>query len=390
MNEQNILNTASGGYPESLIDILKKLTMMDGVSGDEKPVRDFIIERIKDRVDSWYVDNMGNLITFKKGTGLNRKVMLAAHMDEVGLLITGINDNGLLKFKAVGGIDTRVLVGKRVRIGKDGVPGVIGYKPIHLQDSTERQSTVKKSGLTIDIGAKDRDQAEQSVSVGDTAAFDYDPVEFGDHKVMAKALDDRVGCVILTELLKSRYSFDLYGCFTVQEEIGLKGAKAASYAVVPDVAIILEGTTCYDLTGTSEHMMSTRLGDGPSLTVMDRSVISDRDLLKHITRTADKLGIPWQVKRTISGGTDAGRIQVSGKGVRVCPIAVPCRYIHTPVSVMDKRDFFHTLKLAEGTLAELADWLTGDGDTDVKDSARGTAHTTGLDQNQFWKGKSDV
>ena len=161
----------------------------------------------------------------------------------------------VLKFKAVGGIDTRVLVGKRVRIGKDGVPGVIGYKPIHLQDSTERQSTVKKSGLTIDIGAKDRDQAEQSVSVGDTAAFDYDPVEFGDHKVMAKALDDRVGCVILTELLKSRYSFDLYGCFTVQEEIGLKGAKAASYAVVPDVAIILEGTTCYDLTGTSEHMI---------------------------------------------------------------------------------------------------------------------------------------
>ena len=223
--------------------------------------------------------------------------------------------------------------------------------------------------------------------MGDTAVFDYDPVEFGDHKVMAKALDDRVGCVILTELLKSRYSFDLYGCFTVQEEIGLKGAKAASYAVVPDVAIILEGTTCYDLTGTSEHMMSTRLGDGPSLTVMDRSVISDRDLLKHITRTADKLGIPWQVKRTISGGTDAGRIQVSGKGVRVCPIAVPCRYIHTPVSVMDKRDFFHTLKLAEGTLAELADWLTGDGDTDVKDSARGTAHTTGLDQNQFGRGK---
>ena len=120
MNEQNILNTASAGYHESLIDTLKKLTMMDGVSGDEKPVRDFIIERIKDRVDSWYVDNMGNLITFKKGTGLNRKVMLAAHMDEVGLLITGINDNGLLKFKAVGGIDTRVLVGKRVRIGKDG------------------------------------------------------------------------------------------------------------------------------------------------------------------------------------------------------------------------------------------------------------------------------
>ena len=359
MIEQGInKDTVSGKYPEYLIGTLKELTMADGVSGDEKPVRDFIIDKIKDRVDSWHVDNMGNLIAFKKGTGLNRKVMLAAHMDEVGLLITGINENGLLKFKAVGGIETRALVGKRVRIGKDRVPGVIGYKPVHLQDANERKSPVKKSGLTIDIGAKDRDQAEQSVSVGDTAAFAYDPVEFGEHRLMAKALDDRVGCTLLMELLKNRYPFDLYGCFTVQEEIGLKGAKAASFAVSPDTAIVLEGTTCYDLTGTSEHMMSTRLGDGPALTVMDRSVISDRSLFKFIVQTAEELGIPWQVKRTISGGTDAGRIQVSGTGVRVCTIAVPCRYIHTPVSVMDKRDFFHAMKLAENTLSRLTDWLS--------------------------------
>ncbi|NLW02307.1 MAG: M42 family metallopeptidase [Clostridiaceae bacterium] len=354
---------ASREYPESLIDTLKKLTMLDGVSGDEKPVRDFIMERIKDRADSWHVDNIGNLIVFSKGTGLGKKVMLAAHMDEVGLLITGINDNGLIKFKTVGGIEPRVLVGKRVRIGKDRVPGVIGYKPVHLQDSSERKNAVKKSGLTIDIGAKDREQAEESVAVGDTAAFDYDPVEFGDHKLMAKALDNRVGCVMLAELLGGRYPFDLYGCFTVQEEIGLKGAKAASYAVEPDAAIILEGTTCYDLTGTDEHMMSTRLGDGPALTVMDRSVIPDRDLYRFITHTAKSLGIPWQVKRTISGGTDAGRIQVSGRGVKVCTISVPCRYIHTPVSVMDKRDFFNTLKLAEATLAGLAGWFTRDGNS---------------------------
>ena len=379
MIEHGVLSTASGEYPESLIDTLKKLTMLDGVSGDEKPVRDFIIELIKDRADSWHVDNIGNLIAFRKGTGLGKKVMLAAHMDEVGLLITGINDNGLLKFKAVGGIETRVLVGKRVRIGKDRVPGVIGYKPIHLQDDSERKSTVKKSGLTIDIGAKDREQAEASVSVGDTAAFDYDPVEFGDQKLMAKALDNRVGCALLAELLKDRYPFDVYGCFTVQEEIGLKGAKAASYAVEPDAAIILEGTTCYDLTGTDEHMMSTRLGDGPALTVMDRSVISDRGLFRFITHTAERLGIPWQVKRTISGGTDAGRIQVSGRGVKVCTISVPCRYIHTPVSIMDKRDFFNVLKLAEGTLAGLAGWFSEDGN----------AGAYGLDQNQSG-GESDV
>lgn len=352
---------ASGECPEHLIDMLKKLTMTDGVSGDEDPVRNLIIEKIKDHADAWHVDNMGNLIAYKKGTWLNRKVMLAAHMDEVGLLITGINENGLLKFKNVGGIETRALVGKRIRIGQDRVPGIIGYKPIHLQDANERKSAVKKSGLTIDIGARDREQAEQSVAVGDTAAFDYDPVEFGDQKMMAKALDDRVGCAILTELLKNRYPFDVYGCFTVQEEIGLKGAKAASYAVAPDVAIVLEGTTCYDLTETEEHMMSTRLGDGPALTVMDRSVISDRDLLRFIIRTAERRGIPWQTKRTVSGGTDAGRIQVSGTGVRVCTIAVPCRYIHTPVSVMDKRDFFNALKLAEETLAGLADWFKAGG-----------------------------
>lgn len=359
MNSHDVFYAIGGKSPESLTETLKKLVMLDGVSGDEKPVRDFIIEIIKYHVDSWHVDNMGNLIAFKKGTGMGKKVMLAAHMDEVGLLITGIGDNGLLRFKPVGGIEPRVLAGKRVRIGKDRVPGVIGYKPIHLQDSSERKSPVKKSALSIDIGVKDRDQAEQWVSVGDTAAFDYDPVEFGDSKIMAKALDDRAGCAILAELLRDRYPFDLYGCFTVQEEIGLKGARAASYAVAPDVAIVLEGTTCYDLTGTDEHMISTRLGHGPALTVMDRSVISDMDLLRFIADTAEKTGIPWQVKRTVSGGTDAGRIQVSGSGVRVCTIAVPCRYIHTPVSVMDKRDFFHTLELAKASLAGLEGWFAG-------------------------------
>jgi len=362
-----------------LIGTLKKLTMLDGVSGDEKPVRDFITEKIRDRADSLHVDNIGNLIAFRKGTGMNKKVMLAAHMDEVGLLVTGINDNGLLKFKTVGGIEPRVLVGKRVRIGKDRVPGVIGYKPVHLQDASERKSPVKKSGLAIDIGAKDREQAEQSVAVGDRAAFDYDPVEFGNNKLMAKALDNRVGCAMLIELLGGRYPFDLYCCFTVQEEIGLKGAKAAAYAVEPDAAIILEGTTCYDLTGTDEHMVSTRLGDGPALTVMDRSVISDRGLFRFISRTAERLGIPWQVKSTVTGGTDAGRIQVSGRGVKVCTLSVPCRYIHTPVSVMDKRDFFHALKLAEETLAGLAGWLEGEG----------SVGEVGLGQNQPG-GESDV
>jgi len=343
---------------QKLIERLRDLTRLDGVSGSEKPVRDYLTELVKNHVDSYWVDANGNLITYKKGTEGGPRVMLAAHMDEVGLMVTGINSDGLLKFHTVGGIEARVLVGKRVRIGEKRIPGVIGYKPIHLQSPGERKGTVNKKSLTIDIGVKDKEQAEQCVEIGDMAAFDYDPVDFGDHKLMAKALDDRAGCAVLAELLKNSYPFDLYGCFTVQEEIGLKGAKTASYAGNPDIAIVLEGTTCFDVTGTSEHMMSTWLGKGPALTIMDRSVINDRELLRFVTDLADAAKIPWQYKKTISGGTDAGRIQVSREGVKVVTMAVPCRYIHTPTSIMDTRDFIHMLKLAEETLKQLPQWYT--------------------------------
>mgnify|MGYP000909805881 CR=1 FL=1 len=335
------------------LENLKKLTALDGVSGEEKPVRDYIISQIKDYVDDYYVDNIGNLITYKKGTGNGPKVMLDAHMDEVGLLITQINSDGLLKFRTIGGIEDRVLVGKRVRIGENKVPGVIGFKPLHLQSSKERTGTVDKKQLTIDIGAKDKEQAALKVEIGDLAAFAYDPVEFGDNKMMAKALDDRAGCAVLIELLKHNYECDIYGCFTVQEEIGLKGARTSTFQVKPDIAFVLEGTTCYDVPDTKEYRMSTVCGNGPALTVMDRTVIADKDLLRHITKTAESNGIPYQFKHTITGGTNAGKIQTGGTGAKVAVIAVPCRYIHSPVSVMDISDFENTIKLAKKVLETL-------------------------------------
>jgi endoglucanase len=335
------------------LETLKKLTSLNGVSGDEAAVRDFILSEIKECVDEYHVDNLGNLITFKKGTGKGPKVMLDAHMDEVGLMVTHINSDGLLKFHTIGGIEARALVGKRVLVGENGIPGVIGYKPIHLQDDNERKGAVKKKQLTIDIGAKDKEDAERYVEAGDTVSFAYEPVEFGDNKLMAKALDNRVGCTVLMELLKGSYECDVYGCFTVQEEIGLKGAKTASFNVMPDVALILEGTTCYDLPPTKGQSMSTICGKGPALTIMDRQVIADRDFLTLITDTARVFNIPYQYKKTISGGTDAGRIQVNGTGVKVAVIAVPCRYIHTPVSVMDISDFENMLKLAGKVLNTL-------------------------------------
>lgn len=334
-------------------EILKKLTALDGVSGEEGPVREFIMSQIKDHVDECFVDNLGNLIAYKKGRGKGPKIMLDAHMDEVGLLVTQITSDGLIKFQTVGGIESRVLVGKRVRIGENGVPGIIGYKPIHLQEKDERSGAVDKKKLTIDIGAKSREQAEEKVEIGDTVAFAYDPVEFGDNKLMAKALDDRVGCAVLTELLKGSYECDVYGCFTVQEEIGLKGAKTAAFRVMPDIALVFEGTTCYDVPDTKEQSMSTRSGKGPALTIMDRSVIADRDLVSLIVDVARSNDIPFQFKQTITGGTNAGRIQVNGTGVRVAAIAAPCRYIHTPVSVIDKNDFENMLRLSRKVLEVL-------------------------------------
>lgn len=347
---------------------LKKLTALDGVSGEEKPVRDYIISKIKNYVDDYYVDNIGNLITYKRGKGNGPKVMLDAHMDEVGLMVSHINSDGLLKFQTVGGIEGRILVGKRVRIGENAIPGVIGLKPVHLQSPKERNGSVDIKQLTIDIGAKDKEQAAGKVEVGDYVSFAYDPVEFGDNKFMAKALDDRVGCAVLIELLKHNYECDIYGCFTVQEEVGLKGAKTASFQVNPDFALILEGTTCYDLPDTKEYNMSTVCGDGPVLTLMDRSVITDRDFVNHIIDVARIYGIPYQFKRTISGGTNAGRIQANAKGVKVGVIAVPCRYIHTPVSVMDITDFDNMLKLAKKVLETFPkgdERLIGAGETNI-------------------------
>lgn len=355
MSEQfSSLDMGAGPDPYAL---LKELTCLHGGSGDEGPVREKLAGLVRPYVDELWEDAAGNLICLKKGTGTGPRVMLAAHMDEVSLMMTGVAELGLIRFRTVGGIDPRILIGKRVLVGPDRVPGVIGVKPIHLQTAGDRKTALKIKDLRIDIGAQDKAQAEGWVKPGDRAVFDYEPVEFGEGKLMAKALDDRAGCAILAFLLTQRQAYDLYGCFTVQEEVGLRGAKTASYAVNPEYALILEGTTCYDVPDTKEHLMSTWQGRGPALTVMDRAVISNRPFVDFITEVADREGVPYQFKQTLSGGTDAGRIQANGEGVRVATMAVPCRYIHTPVSVMDRRDFDAMLKLSAAVLAALPEFF---------------------------------
>lgn len=343
-----------------MINKLMELTRLDGISGDEQPIRQAIIESIKDQALQYRADNIGNLIVNAKTSGKhNFTVMLSAHMDEVGFMITGLTDDGKLKFATVGGMDPRILISQQVRVGDKKLPGVIGYKSIHLQDKTERESVVKLKNLYIDIGAKDREQAENLVTPGDYAAFASEPVLFGKNRLKAKALDDRAGCVIQMELLKEIWPFELVACFTVQEEVGLRGARVAANRVQPDIAVILEGTTCADVPGVKEHETSTALGKGPAISFADRTSIGDRELIDHFVETAEAGSIPYQWKQTVSGGNDAGRIQTSGKGVRVITVSVPCRYIHSPVSCLDTRDFENMHRLVRAALLNLPQLLKG-------------------------------
>jgi putative aminopeptidase FrvX len=338
--------------------VLKELSEAFGVSGCEDEVRGIIVEAIKDHVDEYRVDSMGNLIVLKRGTGESElKVMVAAHMDEIGLMITHIDEeSGALRFRPVGGIDDRILLSKVVLIGKNRLPGVIGVKPIHLLKEEERHQVVKVDQMAIDIGAKSREEAEKVVKIGDYATFATDfcqLTEDGLRTVKGKAFDDRAGCAVLIELLKERYPFDLYPVFTVQEEVGLRGARVAAYAIEPDVAFALEGTICDDMPKKKDVSPTTQLGAGPAITIMDRSFIADRDLVKLLVETAEELGIPYQFKQPGLGGTDAGAIHLSKEGIPSATVAVPCRYIHSPACLLSLEDFDNAVRLMRAALGKL-------------------------------------
>lgn len=328
-----------------MAEVLRRLTEASGVSGNEKEVREIILELAAETGAEVSVDRIGNVIARKKGRKGSKKVMVAAHMDEIGFIISSISENGMLKFKVVGGIDQRILLSKRVLIGKNRVPGIIGVKAIHLQEPKERNTVINQKQMYIDIGARSMEEAQKLVQIGDYACFDSTFVRFGDNKVKAKALDDRVGCAILLELLKENYDIDLIACFTVQEEIGLRGAQVAAWHVEPDMAVVVEGTTCADIPDVPEHMHTTRMGKGPAISFMDRTSIVHPELFKQMVETAEKHSIPYQIKENVSGGNDAGSIHKSRGGVPAVVVSVPCRYIHSPSSMMDMNDYNNTIRL---------------------------------------------
>lgn len=318
--------------------LLKTLCETHGVSGDESRVRELLIEQVRPYADRITVDVMGNLIVYKKGVSAEKTVMLCAHMDEVGLIISAVTDNGYLKFKTVGGIDARVLVGKRVVVGPNNVTGIISLKAIHLQTKDERTAAVKEKQLYIDIGAKDRADAERVVSLGDYAAFDTSFGDFGNGCWKAKAFDDRCGCAVLAQLVQEPCVYDTYFCFTVQEEVGCRGAQIAANRVGADVALVLESTTCSDVSGAPKHLEVTTLGGGAAFSTLDRGSYSDPALTKKLYTMAQAAGISVQYKRTTMGGNDARAVQTAVGGCKTCAVSVPCRYLHSPVSVVAKSD----------------------------------------------------
>lgn len=333
--------------------LLKQLTEASGVSGNEKEVRDMIIKELEDYVDEIKTDGIGNLIVYKKGKKNSNTIMVTAHMDEVGLMIKNINELGLLEFIPVGGIDKRILVSKAVMVGPDKIPGVIGAKPIHLQKRTEWTNALELNELYIDIGASSKEDAESMVDIGDYVIF-YSPyTEFGNNLVKAKALDNRVGCSILIDLLKNTKDVSFYGVFTVMEEVGLVGAGPAAYEVDPDYTIVLEGTLCYDIPKLESHLVPTYLGKGPAISLIDRTTIYNPKFRNNVKDIAERNNIPYQYRKTSMGGNDSGKIHTSKSGSLTTTISVPCRNIHSPTSVMSLEDYKNTYKLAKAILLEL-------------------------------------
>ena len=335
-------------------DILKELCALNGVSGNEGAVRDHIAARVKPYAETIETDAMGNLLVFVRGKRApKQKVMVAAHMDEVGIIVTGVTEEGYLKFDFVGGVDRRVVIGKRVGIGDKAIPGVIALKAVHLLEDGEGKKVPAVKSMHVDIGCRSKEEAEKLVSLGDTGAFDDHIVEFGNGFLRAKAIDDRVGCAVMIALIEEGLSVDCHFAFTVQEEVGCRGAAAAAFRIRPEIGLVLEGTTAADLPSQQGSEKGCIPGKGPVLPFMDGGSIYDRGLWKEMTALAEEKGIPWQTKTWISGGTDASVIQKTGTGARVAAISAAVRYIHSPSCVGNTEDFENMLRLAKAYLETL-------------------------------------
>lgn len=332
---------------------LRELCSISAVSGDEKNLRDKIISKIEGYCE-YNVDNLGNIIAFKKGKNKPKnKVMISAHMDEVGMIVTRVSKDGKIKFDSVGGIDRRILLGRKVLIGDKNIIGIIGSKAFHIQSASEKDRSIPISELYVDIGLTDKEEALKLINMGDSISFIGDYIEYGKGFIRAKAIDDRFGCCLMIELIKLELEYDCYFTFVVQEEVGLRGSTVASYTVAPDIAVVFEATTACDLPDISDHKKVCNLGGGPVVSFMDKHTIYDKNLYNLAFDIARSNNILCQTKSSISGGNDSGAIHLSKSGVRILAISIPCRYLHSSSCVAKKTDIDNAFLLSKILLSRL-------------------------------------
>ena len=331
---------------KEIIGLIGKLSDIPGVSGCEGPVREEIYALIKDHCESVETDALGNLLAFKKGARPGRRIMLSAHMDEVGLIVTHIEADGLLGVSPVGGIDSRVVFGKAVEIGPQRLPGVIGGKAVHHLDAKEKETPPGWETLKVDIGAASREEAQAVVSPGQRAVFSGPFLELGEECILGRALDNRAGCALLVELIQAELPYDCHFAFTTQEETGCTGGATAAYALSPEIAIIVETTTAGDIPGSSEQIC--RLGGGPVLSFMDKGALYDKELYALALNLAREREIPCQPKAGVFGANESRTVQTAAAGARVMAVSLPCRYLHSPSLLLHKGDVeqAHRLLLA--------------------------------------------
>ncbi|MEN4017817.1 MAG: M42 family metallopeptidase [Methanobacterium sp.] len=331
-------------------ELLKKLSNAPGVSGFEEEIRKIITDELKDHVDEIEADNMGNIIAVKKGKN-GKKIMLAAHMDEIGLMVRFIDKNGFIKFSKIGGINDQMLLNQEVIIHskKGKILGVIGAKPPHRMKPAEKKKVLEYENMFIDIGASNREEAEELISIGDPVTIKHEFSNLRGNLVTGKAFDNRVGCYVLVEAMKrAKTSATIYGVGTVQEEVGLKGAKTSAFKINPDMAIALDVTICGDHPGIKFEDAPAKINKGPAIILTDasgRGTITHPMVKKLLIESAIEEEIPYQLEVSEGGTTDATAIHLTREGIPTGVLSVPTRYIHTPVEVASLEDIENTIKL---------------------------------------------
>lgn len=350
------------------LELVRKLTSLHGTSGREDSVRDLVVDLMKPHVDKLWVDVWGNVVGYRKGSKGTGRIMLAAHMDEIGLFISHIEDDGFLRVIPVGGVLERTLLYQRVVVKtRDGrlYRGVIGLKPPHVIKPEEAQKVPEIRELFIDVGASSREEVEKmGIRVGDIAVFDRDVAELSGDRITGKAFDDRVGVAVMLKALESlgEHQVDVYFVATVQEEVGLKGARTSSYGISPDVALAIDVTIASDVPGVAKSEWFTRLGYGPAIKVVDgrnaSGLIAHPKVVDFLVSVAEKRKIPYQLDVISGGTTDASIIALNKEGVAAGTISIPSRYIHSPVEVVDLKDLYNASLLAKAFLEEATpEWV---------------------------------